>query len=136
MKEYATDSSAANTSPLIDFINSELEAAECSMKAQTQIDIAIDEIFSNISKFAYESEPGPVTVTIETDSATRLATVRFIDKGKPYNPLLAQDPDITLSAEDRQIGGLGIYLVKKTMNDVRYEYNDSQNILTITKNIG
>lgn len=135
MIEFKTDSAPENVEAVTDFINAELEAHDCSMKAQTQIDIAIDEIFSNISKFAYDSGSGPASVTIDISGDPLIAQISFIDHGHPYDPLSAEDPDITLSAEDRKIGGLGIYLVKRTMDDVRYEYRDGQNILTIIKTI-
>lgn len=135
MKEFNTESIIENIGPVTDFINEELEAAGCAMKAQLQIDVAVDEIFSNISKFAYAPYTGPATVTIDIASDTRIASIRFIDNGKPYDPLSAEDPDVTLSAEERQIGGLGIFLVKKTMDDVQYEYSDGHNILTLIKKI-
>lgn len=135
VKEFVTDSAPENVEAVTDFINAELEAADCGIKAQTQIDVAIDEIFSNISKFAYGDGRGLATVTIGIDGDPKQATICFIDEGTPYDPLSAEDPDITLSAEDRQIGGLGIFLVKKTMDDVRYEYRDGHNVLTIIKTI-
>ena len=62
-------------------------------------------------------------------------TLTFIDNGKPYDPLKKADPDITLPANERPIGGLGIFMVKKTMDDVNYEYADGKNILRLKKNI-
>lgn len=134
-KEFVTDSALENVEAVTDFLNTELEAAECSIKAQTQIDVAVDEIFSNISKFAYGEQTGPVTVTIGIEKDPKTAYISFIDGGTPYDPLSAEDPDTTLSADERQIGGLGIFLVKKTMDDVKYEYRDGHNVLTIVKTI-
>ena len=105
------------------------------MKSDMQINIAIDEILSNIINYGYPDGSGPVTVTvIEKDDPHRVC-IRFEDEGIPYNPLVRNDPDVTLSAEERSIGGLGIFVVKKTMDDVRYVYENGSNILTIEKNL-
>jgi len=117
------------------WVDETLEQLNCSMKAQMQIDVAIDELFSNIAYYAYDPDTGPATVRVEVRQAPLAVVITFIDKGKPYNPLAKKDPDVTLSAEDREVGGLGVFLVKKTMDDVRYEYKDGQNILRIQKNI-
>lgn len=134
-KEYNTDSASENVEAITDFIDAELHSFGCSPKAQAQIDVAVDEIFSNISKFAYAPFTGPTTITISIDPGTMMATIRFIDSGHPYNPLLADDPDLSTVADEDKIGGLGVFLVKKTMDDVTYENRDDQNILTITKKI-
>ncbi len=118
-----------------DFVNAELEAVGCPMKAQIQIDVAIDEVFSNIANYAYGAGTGEATVRFETMDAPKSVRLTFIDTGVAYNPLEAPDPDVTLAADERQMGGLGVYLVKKTMDDVSYEHVDGRNILRITKNI-
>lgn len=115
------------------FVEDELSKIGCPMKAVVQISVAIDEIFSNIVKYGYQGKPGPVTVSVEAMEDPKRAVVRFVDEGIPYNPLLNEDPDISLNAEERTIGGLGIYVVKKTMDDVRYVYENDHNILTIEK---
>ena len=97
--------------------------------------IAIDDIFGNIVNYAYTPEVGKVTVRLAVDEKTLTASLTFIDSGVPYNPLEKDDPDTTLSAEDRKIGGLGIFLVKKSMDDMRYEYKDGKNILTLVKKL-
>ena len=104
------------------------------MRAQLQIDVAIDELFSNIAHYAYNPEIGEATVQVSVSEDPLSVIITFIDKGVPYDPLKKDDPDITLSLEDRPIGGLGIYMVKKTMDDITYEYKDGQNILAIKKN--
>ena len=98
-----------------------------------QIDVAVEEIFVNIAHYAYAPEVGSTTVQVETASEPRRVTITFMDRGVPYDPLAKPDPDVTFSAEERQIGGLGIYMVKMSMDDVRYEYRDGQNVLTIEK---
>ena len=95
--------------------------------------MAIDEIFSNIAHYAYAAGVGKATVRFELLDEPRGAAVTFIDRGKQYDPLSADDPDTSLSAEEREIGGLGVMLVKKTMDDVRYEYKDGQNSLRFFK---
>ena len=100
-----------------------------------QIGLAGEEIFVNIANYAYSPQEGPATVRVQTDSEKSTVDITFIDHGVPYDPLAKQDPDVTLSAEQRAIGGLGIFMVKKSMDDVTYEYRDGHNILTIKKGI-
>lgn len=135
MKELTVDATVENVPVVTDFVNEQLEANGCSMKVQAQIDIAIDELFSNIAFYAYNPSVGPATVRVEIAEDPLSVAISFIDNGVPYDPLKKADPDTTLSAEERQIGGLGIYMVKKSMDQVTYEYKDGQNILTIKKNI-
>ena len=135
MKELTVDATVENIDAVTDFVNAALEEYSCSMKAQTQIDIAIDELFGNIARYAYHPQVGKATVQVEMEENTPVVTVTFRDHGMPYNPLNTQDPDVTLSAEEREIGGLGIYLVKKSMDEVLYEYQDGQNILRVKKKI-
>ncbi len=135
MKELTVEALVENIDRVTDFVNEELDAADCPPKAQMQIDVAIDEIFSNIAYYAYAPQTGPVTVRVEVEQAPRAARITFIDQGKPYDPLSAREPDITLSAEERKVGGLGIFLVKKTMDEVRYEYADGRNVLTLRKEL-
>ena len=133
MQELSLEAAVANISTVTDFVNAILEELDCPMKAQLQIDVAIDELFSNIARYAYAPGTGPATVRVETEEDPRAVILTFIDRGTPFDPLAAEDPDITAPAEERSIGGLGVFLVKKTMDDVRYERRDGQNILRITK---
>ena len=118
---------------ITEFVEGELEKLECPVKAVMQIDVAVDEIFSNIIKHGYQEGAGPVTVSVEPQEVPKAVKLKFTDKGIPYNPLLLKDPDISLSADERSVGGLGIFLVRKTMDDVRYAYENGCNILTIEK---
>ncbi|MCQ2463550.1 MAG: SpoIIE family protein phosphatase [Clostridia bacterium] len=118
-----------------EFIESELEKLDCPMKAVMQLNVAVDELFSNIVRYGYPDEPGPVTVKFIEHDDPKTVYIRFEDEGIPYNPLAKEDPDITLAAEERSIGGLGVFVVKKTMDDVKYKYEDGKNILTIKKYI-
>ena len=135
MKELTIAATVENIEVVTDFVGEQLEAYDCPMKAQMQINIAIDELFSNIAHYAYNPETGDATVRVEVIEDPLSVTITFIDKGIPYDPLKKEDPNITLSAEERQIGGLGIFMVKKTMDDITYEYKDGQNILKIKKNL-
>ncbi len=135
MKELTIAATVENIGTVTDFVNEQLEACDCPMKAQMQIDIAIDELFGNIAYYAYNPEVGVATVRVEVIEDPLSVTITFIDNGIPYDPLKKDDPDTTLSAEERNIGGLGIYMVKKSMDDIAYEYKDGQNILSIKKNL-
>lgn len=118
-----------------DFIDAELEKIDCPMKAVVQLNIAIDEIFSNIVKYGYAGKSGPITVKLIEREHPHMVYLRFSDEGVPYNPMTKEDPDTTLSAEEREIGGLGIFMVKKSMDDMMYKYENDQNIFTIAKKI-
>ena len=133
MKELTIAATVENIEVVTDFVNQQLELLECPMKAQMQIDIAIDELFSNIAHYSYNPEIGQATVRGEVMENPLDVYITFIDNGIPYDPLAKEDPDLTLSAEERQLGGLGIYMVKKSMDEITYEYKDGQNILSIKK---
>ena len=135
MKELTLAATVENIETVTEFVNAQLELLDCPIKAQMQIDIAIDELFGNIAHYAYNTEVGNATVRVEISEAPLAVIITFIDNGVPYDPLGKDDPDITLSAEEREIGGLGIYMVKKSMDEITYEYKDGQNILKIKKNI-
>ena len=124
-----------NLSEVIAFVDKKLEAVGCSMKSQMQIDLAVEEIFVNIAKYAYNPDKGRAIVRVEVSEEPIQVKITFIDHGKPYDPLAKDDPDISLSADDRPIGGLGIFMAKQSMDDISYEYKDGSNILTLTKNI-
>lgn len=135
MKELTIDAAIENIPAVTDFVNEQLASYACPMKAEMQIDIAVDEVFGNIAHYAYAPGVGPATVRVEFAEEPPRAIVTFIDNGAPYDPLKNEDPDTALSAEERRIGGLGIYMVKKSMDAVEYEYKDGQNVLKITKKL-
>ena len=116
---------------VLGFIDSLLEEAGCPMKVQMQIDLAVEELFVNIANYAYTDGKGKAQISALV--TTRRAEITFADSGIPYDPLAKPDPDITLSADVRPIGGLGIFLSKKLMDEVTYKYEDSKNVLTIKK---
>ena len=133
MKELIVKADVANLDEVTRFIETQLDEYDCSPKIQIQLSIDVEELFVNIAHYAYDSKEGYATIRTEILENPRRISITFIDNGLPYNPLEKPDPDITLSAEDRPIGGLGIYMVKKTVNDIFYENTDGKNILTIIK---
>ena len=125
---------AAETDKLPDvlaFVDTMLEENDCPMKAQMQIDVALEELFVNIAHYAYPDGKGEAE--IHASITPEHIEITLIDSGIPYDPLAKPDPDVTLSAEERAIGGLGIYMTKKLMDDISYQYSDNKNILTIKK---
>ena len=126
---------AESLSDVLDFVGHMLESFDCSMKIQTAICVAIEEIFINVAYYAYPEGVGDVTLQIGFEEGSRTITFRMADKGLPFDPMKKPDPDITLSAEDREIGGLGILIAKKTMDSITYAYENGENILTMVKKI-
>ena len=134
MKEMSLPAKTENLQAVIDFVTAELETSACPLKARMQIELAVEEIFVNIANYAYRPEVGEATVRCAVDKAPLEVVIQFLDQGKPYNPLAKKDADTSLPVEEREIGGLGILLVKKSMDSIDYEYKDGKNILTIKKN--
>ena len=135
MNELTIEATLENIATVTEFVDRELESLDCPMKMLMQINIAIDELFGNIAQYAYSPETGPATVRVEVEEAPLSVIITFIDNGRPYDPLSGEDPDVRLPVEERDIGGLGVFLVKKTMDDISYEYRNGQNILRIRKNM-
>lgn len=133
METLTVNAELEKLNEVLGFVDASLEAHDCPMKAVLTIDVAIEELFVNIAHYAYPETRGDATIEIEYEEDPRRVIIRLSDAGTPYNPLARKDPDITLSAQEREIGGLGVYMVKKTMNDVFYEYADGRNALTIVK---
>lgn len=133
MRQLSVEAAVQNIEPVTQFVNAELRAHRCSEKSRLQLDVAIDEIFGNIAQYAYAGEKGNVTVQIDIKDG--VAMITFLDEGVCFNPLLAEEPDVSLDAGARTIGGLGIFLVKKTMDSFEYERRAGQNVLTLTKRI-
>ena len=129
MKEITVDAMIENMNTVTAFVDDFLDQIACPMKSRIQINIVIDEIFGNICHYAYKDSVGAVTVRVESGNTPKAVFLTFTDNGIPYNPLDTEDPDITLSSEERKIGGLGIYLVKKNMDEMKYEYVNQQNRL-------
>lgn len=122
-------------SEVIGFVEETLEGFECPMKTQMAICVAMEEVFVNVAHYAYPESEGDMTLGIGFDEESRTMTFRMTDQGVPFDPLQKPDPDITLSAEEREIGGLGIFIAKKTMDSLSYAYENGENILTMIKKL-
>ncbi len=133
--ELEIGAEAENLEAVQAFVDEKLEAAGCSMKAQMQVDVAVEEVFINIASYAYAPGRGKAWIRVETAEAPAAVTITFTDRGMPYDPLSREDPDVTLPAEQRDAGGLGVYMTKKLMDEAAYEYRDGQNILTLKKKL-
>ena len=118
---------------VLDFANSALEKVNCPMKIQSAVDVCLEELFVNIAHYAYPGRDGTAVIDVEADGLQKFVSIRLADNGIRFNPLAKPDPDTTLQAEERSIGGLGIFMVKQMMDSVEYEYADGKNILTIKK---
>ena len=134
-KEITLEAKPENIQTVTEFVDRTLEELDCPPREQMQIDVAVDELFSNIARYAYAPGTGLATVRLDVESDPKTAVLTFIDNGKPFDPLSVPEPDISRAAQERTVGGLGIFLVKKTMDEVRYEYRDGQNVLRIKKRI-
>ena len=122
-------------SDVLGFVDQMLDSFECPMKIQMAVCVAIEEVFVNVAHYAYGEGQGDMRLGIGFDEESRTVTFHMTDKGVPFDPLQKPDPDITLSAEDREVGGLGIFIAKKTMDSIRYAYENGENVLTMTKKL-
>lgn len=135
MKELVVEADRTNLWEVQSFIDEQLEEAGCPIPTQIAIDVAVEELFVNIASYAYEHGEGVAAVQVTMHEDPLSVEITFIDNGRQYDPLAKEDPDVTLSAKERKRGGLGIFMVKNTMDNVTYEYKDGKNILTIKKNL-
>lgn len=133
MKSLKLDATLDNLSNVLLFVDEQLEAADCGIRTQMSIDVAVEELYVNIARYAYTPEIGEAEILVDIKDDPKACEVTFIDSGIPYNPLEKEDPDVNLPADERAIGGLGIFMVKKSMDEMRYEYKDGHNVLTIRK---
>ena len=131
MKELVIAADRNNLLKVQSFIDEQLEDAGCPMLTQIAIDVAVEELFVNIAGYAYDQEIGVAVVQVEMLDDPLSVKITFIDNGKQYDPLAKPDPDTTLPLKERKKGGLGIFMVKNTMDNVVYEYKDGRNILTM-----
>ena len=135
MKETIVEADKMNLPLVQAFVDEQLEEAGCPMLTQIAIDVAVEELFVNIASYAYGDGNGKAAVQVSVHEEPLSVEITFIDNGVQYDPLAKADPDTTLSAKERKKGGLGIFMVKKSMDNVSYEYKDGKNILTITKKL-
>ena len=131
--ELAIEARTDRLPEVLEFVDRQLTEAGCPSDIQFQIDVAVEEIFVNIASYAYGGKAGPAVIRFRTGEDPGTVVITLIDSGKPFNPLKKQDPDITLSAEERAIGGLGIFMVRKSMDSVEYAYENGHNMLTLRK---
>ena len=116
-----------------EFVEAELDKWDCAPRTRIQLSVAVDEIFANIASYAYVPEHGDAEIQLEVLEDPRRLELRFLDSGVPFDPLTREDADTSPEALQSRVGGLGILIVKKTMDEVRYAYADGKNILTIVK---
>ncbi len=135
MKEINVEANVDNLYKVLGFIEQQLNGVNCDAKNQNRLLIAVEEIFINIAKYAYKDGNGSIKVQVSFSANNSVITAVFIDSGIKYDPLAKEDPDIGLSASERPIGGLGIYITKKFVDEIFYDYKNNQNILTIKKQI-
>lgn len=135
MKEMTVAADVANLSGVIAFVEAELAAGNCLPRIVMQVTLAVEEIYVNIARYAYFPDVGDATIRCTVDGPPLRVIVQFLDRGKPYNPLAGKDPDVDAPLEDREVGGLGVFLAKKSMDDIEYEYRDGMNILTLRKSL-
>lgn len=135
MKELTIEAAVENTAAVLKFIDEQLEEAGCPARVQTQIDVAAEEIFVNIASYAYAPSKGMASVRVEISEPASEVIITFTDSGVPYDPAAKDDPDVTLSADQREVGGLGIFMAKKLMDHMSYEHRNGQNVLRLSKKI-
>jgi anti-sigma regulatory factor (Ser/Thr protein kinase) len=141
-----------NLAQVLENVDAQLETENCPMKIQMQVDIAVEELFVNIANYAYTPDTGDADILIETlntcpipeeyrkglsekDLKGKWLRITLSDSGVPFDPLQKDDPDISLSAQERRVGGLGIFMVKKSMDHMYYEYKDGKNHISIIKKL-
>ena len=133
MEEIIVQAKIDSLPQVTSFVRDHLEEWGCSMKAAMQIEIATEEIFVNIAHYAYEEGDGDAVVRVDFQEDTHSLVLIFEDHGVPFNPLEVDSPDVTVALPERKIGGLGIFMTRKYMDDMQYEYKDGKNILTLIK---
>ena len=133
MKELRIEATLENLDDVLAFVDAGLEEQDCPIKVQMQLDVAVEELYVNIAHYAYAPGTGQAVIEFDYNEDTGIVKITFKDSGTPFDPTAKADPDTTLSAAERQIGGLGIYMAKKSTDEMSYEYKDNMNILSIFK---
>lgn len=135
INEINVPASLENLDTVVGMIEEGLADASCPIKLVMQITVCVEEVFVNVANYAYDGEVGECSIKLEIEAIDEntKAIISVIDSGVPFNPLEKEDPDITLSADERQIGGLGIFMVKKTMDEIFYSYEGGKNTLIMEK---
>lgn len=133
MASITVKAEARELNTVLSFVTGFLEENGVSFKATTQLEIAAEEVFVNIYSYAYQNGEGEARISIKLESGS--IYLSFADRGIAYNPLEHEDPDTSLGVDERKIGGLGIFMIKKSMDDVKYDYLNGENVLTLIKSI-
>ena len=136
MSELTIEARVENLQQVLAFLDEYLDRLGCPLRTKMRLDVVVEELYVNIASYAYTPATGTATIRLEEEQNPRTVSITLIDSGIPYDPLKKTDPDVTLSAEDRQIGGLGIFMAKKIMDEMRYQRLNGHNILTIRKKLG
>ena len=134
ISELSIEATIENLEKVEEFIDENLDKCNFSKKRMSQIKISVEEIYVNIAHYAYSPNTGMAKISVDINQDDKYMEIVFIDQGKPYNPLEKKDPDVKLKVSERQMGGLGIYMTKKLMDDISYEYSHGKNILTLKNN--
>lgn len=134
ISELSIEATIENLEKVEEFIDENLDKCNFSTKRMNQIKISVEEIYVNIAHYAYSPNTGMAKISVDINQDDKYMEIVFIDQGKPYNPLEKKDPDVKLKVSERQMGGLGIYMTKKLMDDISYEYSHGKNILTLKNN--
>ena len=135
MKELTLEAKVANLQQVLDFVDENLTSMRCPMKILMQIDVAVEEIFVNVASYAYPGTTGEIHIEMVLDKDPDAVRITLRDKGIPYNPLENREPDLSLNANERSVGGLGIYLSRKFADSITYKRENDENSLTFTKNL-
>lgn len=136
MAEITVRAAPEQIDAVMDFVNRQLEALGCPEEARVDLDVAVDELLSNIIRYAYGPGTGTVTVRVETREEPMTVILTFVDRGVPFDPLAEERPDTTsLPSRERPMGGLGLYLVRSLVDEITYARRDGQNVLTVHKEI-
>lgn len=134
-KEITVKASLDNLDKVLGFVEEYLESAGCPMKIAMKITVCVEEVFVNVASYAYDGEEGDCTIQLDSEDSGENGNIgiTIVDSGKAFNPLEQKDPDITLSADERNIGGLGIFMVKNTMDRIIYDYKEEKNVFFMEK---
>lgn len=136
MKEINVNADVKNLDSVLSFLNDVIEPYDCSIDIKFQLELALEEMYVNIAYHAYPNDVGMTTIrcnVVENEGKAPLLIMDILDQGIPYNPIEHDDPNIDLPAEERDIGGLGIYMIKNTMDALSYRYEENSNIFTVEK---
>lgn len=135
MSKIRVQAKLDNLDKVLGFVNKQLKSVRSDVKEGLQLELSIEEAYVNIVNYAYGSDGGDIEIRSKMDNNPLEITIQFIDSGIPYNPLKNEDPNISLNTEDKELGGLGILLIKNNVDQMEYEYNNGKNIFTIKKKL-